>query len=95
MHACLFLYARSQPLLHNGLAVCHMKMGEWEDAERDLQEALGKDAKDADTLANLITVSSWVIGDTDGGCGGGRGGGGLRGHAAQAVHTHLPDQQLS
>lgn len=44
------------PLLHNGLAVCHMKMGEWEDAERDLQEALGKDAKDADTLANLITV---------------------------------------
>jgi hypothetical protein len=33
-----------------------MKMGEWEDAERDLQEALGKDAKDADTLANLITV---------------------------------------
>jgi hypothetical protein len=35
-----------------------MKMGEWEDAERDLQEALGKDAKDADTLANLITVSS-------------------------------------
>jgi hypothetical protein len=27
------------------------------EAERDLQEALGKDAKDADTLANLITVS--------------------------------------
>jgi hypothetical protein len=44
-------------MIHNGLAVCHMKMGEWEDAERDLQEALGKDAKDADTLANLITVS--------------------------------------
>eukprot|EP00882_Tetradesmus_deserticola_P033681 GHRQ01038494.1.p3 GENE.GHRQ01038494.1~~GHRQ01038494.1.p3 ORF type:complete len:132 (+),score=67.97 GHRQ01038494.1:919-1314(+) len=42
--------------LHNGLAVCHMKMGEWEDAERDLLEALGKDAKDADTLANLVTV---------------------------------------
>eukprot|EP00775_Hariotina_reticulata_P010026 gene10026-10182_t len=42
--------------LHNGLAVCHMKMGEWEDAERDLLEALGKDAKDPDTLANLVTV---------------------------------------
>jgi hypothetical protein len=33
-----------------------MRMGEWEDAERDLQEGLGKDAKDADSLANLITV---------------------------------------
>ncbi|WIA34245.1 hypothetical protein OEZ86_012596 [Tetradesmus obliquus] len=42
--------------LHNGLAVCHMKMGEWEDAERDLLEALGKDAKDPDSLANLVTV---------------------------------------
>lgn len=42
--------------LHNGLAVCHMRMGEWEDAERDLQEALAKDAKHADTLANLVTV---------------------------------------
>jgi hypothetical protein len=45
-----------QAPLHNGLAVCHMKMGEWEDAERDLLEALGKDAKDQDTLANLVTV---------------------------------------
>lgn len=42
--------------LYNGLAVCHMKMGEWEDAERDLLEALGKDAKEPDTLANLVTV---------------------------------------
>jgi Coatomer epsilon subunit len=33
-----------------------MRMGEWEDAERDLLEALGKDAKSADTLANLVTV---------------------------------------
>jgi hypothetical protein len=32
---------------------------EWEDAERDLLEALGKDAKDADTLANLVTVSAY------------------------------------
>jgi len=58
-------------MLHNGLAVCHMKMGEWEDAERDLQEALGKDAKDADTLANLITVCVCVGGgDTVGWRGG-------------------------
>jgi hypothetical protein len=46
-----------------------MKMGEWEDAERDLLEALGKDAKDADTLANLVTVGlalrllvAWLVG---------------------------------
>lgn len=31
-------------------------MCEWEDAERDLLEALGKDAKEPDTLANLVTV---------------------------------------
>lgn len=48
--------------MHNGLAVCHMKMGEWEDAERDLLEALGKDAKDPDTLANLVTVREAVQG---------------------------------
>jgi len=42
--------------LYNGLAVSRMKQGEWEDAERDLLEALGKDAKDPDTLANLVTV---------------------------------------
>lgn len=45
-----------QASLYNGLAVARMKQGEWEDAERDLLEALGKDAKDPDTLANLVTV---------------------------------------
>jgi coatomer protein complex subunit epsilon len=45
-----------QPKLHTGLAVCRMKMGEWEDAERDLLDALGKNAQDPDTLANLIAV---------------------------------------
>lgn len=44
------------PLLYNGRAVCHMKTGEWEDAEHDLLESAAKDAKDPDTLANLITV---------------------------------------
>jgi coatomer protein complex subunit epsilon len=44
------------PAVYNGMALAHMKMGEWEEAERALQEALAKDAKDADTLANLVTV---------------------------------------
>jgi hypothetical protein len=34
-----------------------MKMGEWEDAERDLLEGLKMDAKDADVLAALIPVA--------------------------------------
>ena len=32
-----------------------MKTGDYEEAERDLLEAFNKDAKNADTLANLIT----------------------------------------
>ncbi|KAG2443349.1 hypothetical protein HXX76_001711 [Chlamydomonas incerta] len=42
--------------LYNGRAVCYMKMGRWEDADHDLQEAFNKDAKDPDTLSNLVTV---------------------------------------
>ncbi|MEW5307331.1 MAG: hypothetical protein WDW36_009736 [Sanguina aurantia] len=42
--------------LYNGRAVCAMKAGQWEDAERDLLDAMNKDAKDPDTLANLVTV---------------------------------------
>ncbi len=45
----------TQAALYNGRAVCNMKMGQWEDADHDLQEAFNKDAKDPDTLANLIT----------------------------------------
>lgn len=41
--------------LYNGRATCAMKMGKYEDAEHDLQDAFNKDAKDPDTLANLIT----------------------------------------
>lgn len=41
--------------LFNGSAVCHMRMGNFEDAERELVEAINKDPKDADTLANLVT----------------------------------------
>lgn len=45
-----------QPALRNGLAVCRMKQGAWEDAERELSEALAADAKDADSLANMVAV---------------------------------------
>lgn len=34
-----------------------MAMGRWVEAESQLQEAFEKDAKSADTLANLVTVS--------------------------------------
>jgi len=43
--------------LHNGLASCQMRMGRWEDAEAELLQAFEKNAKDADTLANLAVVS--------------------------------------
>lgn len=43
-------------MLYNGRAVCHMKAGDYEEAERDLLEAFQRDAKDPDTLSNLITV---------------------------------------
>jgi hypothetical protein len=33
-----------------------MKMGTWDEAERDRLEAISKDAKNADTLANLVAV---------------------------------------
>lgn len=40
--------------LFNGSAACHMLMGQYEDAEKDLAEALNKDGKDPETLANLV-----------------------------------------
>lgn len=45
------------PQLHAGLAACRMKMGEWEDAERDLKDALEKDPGNADALANMAAVA--------------------------------------
>lgn len=42
-------------MLYNARAVCHMKMGNFEEAERDLLEALNLNTKDPDTLANLVT----------------------------------------
>mmetsp|Transcript_21855 Transcript_21855/g.70606 ORF Transcript_21855/g.70606 Transcript_21855/m.70606 type:complete len:285 (-) Transcript_21855:72-926(-) len=45
------------PKLHNGAAVCHLQMGQYDEAERELLEALNKDSKDPDTLANLVIAS--------------------------------------
>ncbi|KAF8408576.1 hypothetical protein HHK36_004639 [Tetracentron sinense] len=44
-------------LILNGKAVCCMHMGNFDEAESLLLEALNKDAKDAETLANLIVCS--------------------------------------
>jgi len=45
------------PKLYNGSAVCHMQMGQYEDAEKDLLEAINKDTKDVETLTNLAVCS--------------------------------------
>jgi coatomer protein complex subunit epsilon len=44
------------PKLYNGSAACHMQMGQFEEAEKDLLEALTKDGKDPETLANLVVA---------------------------------------
>ncbi|XP_057970798.1 coatomer subunit epsilon-1-like isoform X2 [Malania oleifera] len=44
-------------LILNGKAVCCMHMGHFDEAESLLLEALNKDAKDAETLANLVVCS--------------------------------------
>ena len=55
VRALLSLSGCMQASLYNGRAVCYMKEGDYEEAERDLLEAFNKDAKNPDTLANLIT----------------------------------------
>ncbi|XP_038988755.1 coatomer subunit epsilon-1-like [Phoenix dactylifera] len=45
------------PLILNGKAVCCMHMGHFDEAESLLLESLNKDAKDAETLANLVVCS--------------------------------------
>ncbi len=44
-------------LILNGKAVCCMHMGHFDEAESLLLEALNKDAKDPETLANLVVCS--------------------------------------
>jgi len=43
--------------LHNGSAICSMHMGRYDEAEKELLEALNKDSKDADTLSNLVVAN--------------------------------------
>merc|ERR1712205_57320 len=45
------------PKLLNGSAICNMTMGNFAKAEKEVLEALSKDPKNADTLANAITAS--------------------------------------
>ena len=45
------------PKLYNGSAVCSMMMNSYEDAERDLLEAVAIDPKDGETLANLAACA--------------------------------------
>lgn len=40
-----------------GNAAAHMLMGQYDEAERDLLDALQKDSKDVDALANLVVCS--------------------------------------
>jgi coatomer protein complex subunit epsilon len=47
-------------LILNGKAVCCMQMGNFDEAETLLLEALNKDAKDPETLANLVVCSLHV-----------------------------------
>ncbi|KAK8960653.1 Coatomer subunit epsilon-1 [Platanthera guangdongensis] len=47
-------------MILNGKALCCMHMGRFDEAEALLLEALNKDAKDAETLANLIVCSLHV-----------------------------------
>lgn len=45
------------PKLYNASAVCSMMMGSYDDAERDLTEAVAMDPKNPETLANLATCA--------------------------------------
>ncbi|KAG0478018.1 hypothetical protein HPP92_012737 [Vanilla planifolia] len=47
-------------MILNGKAVCCIHMGRFDEAETLLLEALNKDAKDAETLANLVVCSLHV-----------------------------------
>jgi len=45
------------PKLLNGSAICNMIMGKFEEAEKQFLEALSKDPRNPDTLANVISNS--------------------------------------
>ncbi|KAL0481130.1 coatomer subunit epsilon [Acrasis kona] len=47
-------------VLLNGLALCHMQSGEYEEAEKLLAQALSKSPNDPDTLVNMIVVEQHI-----------------------------------
>ena len=46
--------------LTNGMALAHLHMGQYDEAERTLQEGLGKSASDHDTLANMVVTQLFL-----------------------------------
>eukprot|EP01100_Stratorugosa_tubuloviscum_P000498 TRINITY_DN1112_c1_g3_i1.p1 TRINITY_DN1112_c1_g3~~TRINITY_DN1112_c1_g3_i1.p1 ORF type:complete len:298 (+),score=136.62 TRINITY_DN1112_c1_g3_i1:71-964(+) len=48
------------PLLLNGLAICNMHLRKYDEAEKLLLEALAKNPKDPNTIANLCTCLAWL-----------------------------------
>ncbi|KAJ8902823.1 hypothetical protein NDN08_006143 [Rhodosorus marinus] len=50
-------HGSTEPLL-NGVALCQIALNKYDDAERTLQEALGKNPNHPDTLANCIVCST-------------------------------------
>mmetsp|Transcript_2955 Transcript_2955/g.5194 ORF Transcript_2955/g.5194 Transcript_2955/m.5194 type:complete len:297 (-) Transcript_2955:656-1546(-) len=44
-------------LILNGIAVCHLSLKQYADAERVLQESIAKNPSNPDTLVNLISVA--------------------------------------
>jgi len=47
----------STPFLLNSMAVCHIHQAKWEQAEADLLDAMQKNNKNPDTLANMLVVA--------------------------------------
>ncbi|KAG6502202.1 hypothetical protein ZIOFF_042091 [Zingiber officinale] len=50
-------FSEKYGMVLNGKAVCCIHMGRFDEAESLLLEALNKDAKDAETLVNLVVCS--------------------------------------
>jgi coatomer protein complex subunit epsilon len=47
-------------LLTNGMALANLHMGKYDEAERLLQEGLGKSATDVNTLANMVVTMHFL-----------------------------------
>jgi len=52
-------------MLTNGMALANLHMGKYDEAERLLQEGLGKSASDVNTLANMVVTMMYLRKPTD------------------------------